>query len=102
MAIIGITACRKIEDYRQAVLHVGGEVRVLEPVEPVADLLQTIDGLLLAGGEDIDPALYGESPHPTVEVNAARDRFEIALVRGARERNLPLFAICRGIQVLNV
>jgi putative glutamine amidotransferase len=102
MPTIGITACRKIEDYRQSVLHVGGEVRVLEPGERVSDVIGAIDGLLLSGGEDIDPARYGEAPHPSVDVNAARDAFEIELVAKAREAQLPLFAICRGAQVLNV
>ncbi len=102
MALIGISACRKIEDYRQAVLHVGGDVRVLAPTEPVADVLASIDGLLLTGGEDVDPALYGETAHPTVDINPLRDAFEIALTKGARDRDLPIFAICRGIQVLNV
>ena len=62
-----------------------------------------IDGLLLSGGEDIAPARYGEVPHPSVvDVDPGRDEFEIALVGEARRRNVPIFAICRGIQVLNV
>ncbi len=102
MPLIGITACRKIEDYRQAVLHVGGEVRVLEPSDAVSEVMAAIDGLLLSGGEDVDPARYGEPRHPSVDVNAGRDAFEIALVEQIRSKGLPLFAICRGIQVLNV
>ncbi len=106
MPTVGLTACRKIEDYRQAVLHVGGEVRVLETGAPgahLAEVLSAIDGLLLTGGEDVAPPRYGETPHPSVvDVNMARDAFEIALVAGARERRLPIFAICRGIQLLNV
>jgi gamma-glutamyl-gamma-aminobutyrate hydrolase PuuD len=66
MPVIGITACRKLEDYRQAVLHVGGEVRVVDASMPVEQALAGIDGLLLTGGGDVAPALYGESPHPTV------------------------------------
>jgi gamma-glutamyl-gamma-aminobutyrate hydrolase PuuD len=103
MALIGITSCRKIEDYRQAVLHVGGDVRLLESSMVIAEALDGIDGLLLTGGEDVDPALYGESRHPSVvDVEPQRDEFEIGLVREARARQLPIFAICRGIQVLNV
>lgn len=103
MPVIGITACRKLEDYRQSILHVGGEVRVLEPSASVQDVLSGIDGLLLTGGEDVTPARYGETPHPTVvDVHAARDEFEIDLVKAARGRSLPIFAICRGVQVLNV
>ena len=103
MPVIGITACHKLEDYRQAILHTRGEVRVLEPSSRVEDALAGIDGLLLAGGEDVAPASYGEAPHPTVvDVDPARDQFEIALIAAARSRNLPIFAICRGVQVLNV
>jgi putative glutamine amidotransferase len=103
MPVIGITACRKLEDYRQAVLHVGGEVRVVDASMPVEQALAGIDGLLLTGGEDVAPALYGESPHPTVvTAEAGRDEFEVGLITAARARDLPLFAICRGVQVLNV
>jgi gamma-glutamyl-gamma-aminobutyrate hydrolase PuuD len=103
MPIIGLTACRKIEDYRQAVLHVGGEVRVVDPSMEAGEIIGSIDGLLLTGGEDVAPARYGEEPHSSVvDVDAARDEFEIALIGEARRRNLPIFAICRGIQMLNV
>ena len=103
MALIGVTNCRKLEDYRQAVLHVGGEVRVLEPSADLAAAMDGIDGLLLTGGGDVDPAKYGEAPHATSQpAEAGRDDFEIGLVKLARERKMPLLAICRGIQVLNV
>ncbi len=102
MALIGITACKKLEDYRQAVLHAGGEVRVLETGTPTATALEGIQGLLLTGGEDVDPARYGETPQPSVEVNPERDAFEIAVIEAARAADLPILAICRGIQVLNV
>jgi putative glutamine amidotransferase len=103
MALIGITACGKLEDYRQAVIHVGGEVRILERSMTPVDALNGIGGLLLPGGGDVEPARYGEEPHPSlVDVEPLRDEFEIALVREARSRNLPIFAICRGLQVLNV
>jgi len=103
MPVIGLTACRKIEDYRQAVLHVGGEVHIVDASMAVGEVIDGIDGLLLTGGEDLAPARYGEAPHPSVvDVDPARDEFEIALVGEARRRNLPILAICRGIQVLNV
>ena len=103
MPIVGITVCRKIEDYRQAVIHVGGEVRLLDPSMKAADVVGGIDALLLTGGEDVAPARYGEQPHPTVvDVNPQRDEFEIALLADARRRDLPVLAICRGIQLLNV
>ena len=103
MPRLGLSACRKIEDYRQAVLHVGGEVHLVDHSMPVHEVMDAIDGLLLTGGEDVAPARYGEATHPSVvDVDAARDEFEFALVGEARRRNLPIFAICRGIQVLNV
>jgi putative glutamine amidotransferase len=103
MPLIGLTACKKIEDYRQAVLHVGGEVRVVDPSMTVDDVFGSIDGLLLTGGEDVSPERYGEQAHPSVvDVDPARDDFEIALIAEGRRRNMPIFAICRGIQILNV
>jgi putative glutamine amidotransferase len=103
MALIAITHCRKLEDYRQSVLHVGGEVRVIDPSMPVAEALAGADGLLLTGGDDVEPERYGEPRHAaTVGAEPGRDEFELGLVAAARARNLPLFGICRGIQVLNV
>jgi putative glutamine amidotransferase len=103
MAVIGISPCRKLEDYRQAILHVGGEPRVLDPSMPIEQALAGIDGLMLTGGDDVAPSLYGEEPHPTVvEAEAGRDEFEIGLINSARARQLPILAICRGVQMLNV
>jgi putative glutamine amidotransferase len=103
MTTIGITSCRKLEDYRQAILHAGGEPRVLDSSKPIDEALEGVAGLLLTGGDDVAPSRYGELAHAaTVEAEPGRDQFEIGLVRAARERNLPIFAICRGIQVLNV
>ncbi len=103
MPLIGITACRKLEDYRQAVLHVGGEVRVIDASMLIEDAMKDIDGLLLTGGDDVAPERYGEPRHAAiVEAEAGRDDFEIALIRAVRARDMPIFAICRGVQVLNV
>jgi putative glutamine amidotransferase len=103
MALIGITVCRKLEDYKQAILHVGGEVRIVDPSMSVEAALEGVDGLMLTGGDDVEPARYGETPHETVvEAEPGRDEFEIGLVNAARARKMPLFAICRGLQVLNV
>lgn len=103
MPRIGLTACRKIEDYRQAVLHVGGDVQIVDASMAPGEVIEGIDGLLLTGGEDVAPARYGEAPHPSVvDVDPARDEFELALVGEARRRDLPILAICRGIQMLNV
>jgi len=103
MAVIGITPCRKLEDYRQSVLHVGGTPQILDPSMTVETALSGVDGLLLTGGDDVAPSRYGEAAHATVvEAEPGRDEHEIALIASARARQLPIFAICRGIQVLNV
>ncbi len=103
MPLIAIAACRKLEDYKQSILHVGGEVRIVDPSMTVDAALEGIDGLLLTGGGDVTPARYGEAPHATVvDAEPGRDEFEIALIAAARTKDLPMFAICRGIQVLNV
>lgn len=70
----------------------------------VAELyMDRLDGILIPGGHDVDPALFGEAPHPRLGiVQRERDDFEIAIVRAALSRDMPLLGICRGIQVLNV
>jgi putative glutamine amidotransferase len=68
-----------------------------------AAVLDSVSGLVLSGGEDVDPARYGEDRHEKVRsVNAARDATEAALIREAKARRMPVLAICRGIQILNV
>jgi putative glutamine amidotransferase len=103
MAVIGITHCRKLEDYKQSVLHVGATPQILEASMSIDEALSGIDGLMLTGGDDVTPSRYGEAPHPAVvAAEPGRDDFEIGLIAAARRRQLPIFAICRGIQVLNV
>lgn len=80
---------------------------VLSPDESIArepgDLLDVLDGLLLAGGSDIDPGTYGVQPHPeTKPAPPGRDEFEIALTHAAIERDMPVLGVCRGMQLLNV
>lgn len=92
--------------YLSAVIAVGG-VPVLLPLgldeARLSRALARADALLLAGGEDMAPALFGEEPHPKLGVvDAERDAAEMALARQALEMGMPLLAICRGIQVLNV
>jgi putative glutamine amidotransferase len=91
-------------DYLESLALAGAEPRVLTPArDPLPDALDGCDGLLLTGGEDVDPARYRDAHrHPTVTIDPARDEYEIALTRAALERHLPIFAICRGVQVLNV
>jgi putative glutamine amidotransferase len=95
------------QTYPAAVQAAGGIAAILPP-DPVATadpdvLLDRIDGLLLAGGSDIDPATYGADPDPeTAGYRAERDEFELALLRRALERDMPALGICRGMQMLNV
>ena len=103
MPLIAITSCRKLEDYRQSVIHAGGEPRIVDSTMTPAGALDGVDGLMLTGGDDVAPTRYGEASHPAVvPAEPARDEFELALVAEARARRLPIFAICRGVQVLNV
>ena len=93
------------DDYVRSVEQAGAIPVVLAPGSPddAAPLLDRLDGLLLSGGVDVDPALFDQAPHPKLRrVDRRRDDLEIALVREAVRRDLPILAICRGIQVLNV
>lgn len=100
---IGVTRCSRLDDYVASVEQAGGRARVLEVSESPRKLVAELDGVLLTGGGDIDPVLYGADRHETVEdAEPGRDEFEIDLARRAVEADLPLLAICRGAQVLNV
>jgi putative glutamine amidotransferase len=95
------------QNYVEAVQRAGGLALMIPPdpeltVDP-AQVLDLIDGLMLAGGADIDPSCYAQEPHPeTVDTVPERDIFEIALARAAIERDLPVLGICRGMQLINV
>ncbi len=93
-------------DYTRAVEQAGGFPVILPTLavgESMHEYFERIDGLLLSGGIDMDPLLYGEEPHLQMGgIDVLRDQLEMALTRGSVERSLPIFAICRGIQVLNV
>jgi putative glutamine amidotransferase len=104
MPLIAVGQNRKMEDYLESVRRTGGEpVEVAVGSESPEHLLARVDGLLLTGGGDVDPMLYGEAAHATFEAaESGRDAYEIALARAAVERGIPFLAICRGMQVLNV
>ncbi len=93
-------------DYWYSVLLAGGEPVQLNPefTQDYDAVLDTLDGLLLTGGGDMDPALYGQAMNGTDanSIYPERDRMEMALTRAALERNMPVFGVCRGIQVINV
>ncbi|HET7218065.1 MAG TPA: gamma-glutamyl-gamma-aminobutyrate hydrolase family protein [Vicinamibacterales bacterium] len=101
--VIGVTRCSRLEDYVASVEQAGGRARILEVNESPRALVNELDAVLLTGGGDIDPVLYGEERHPSVEdAEPGRDEFELDLARRAMSADLPLLAICRGAQVLNV
>jgi putative glutamine amidotransferase len=109
--VIGITsstvenADHLKRNYAQSVWDAGG-IPVALPnlgAEAVGPVLDALDGLLISGGRDVEPRLYGEMEvHPTVELDLLRDAFEMDLIREAYGCDMPILGICRGIQALNV
>lgn len=109
---IGITA--SLEDplivndqnYSNAVFKAGGMPVIIPPlydIDSVEAYLDGLDGLILSGGQDISPLRYDQDPHPKCGVfSDRRDEFEIALYLAARERDIPMLAICRGMQLINI
>ncbi|HUP60344.1 MAG TPA: gamma-glutamyl-gamma-aminobutyrate hydrolase family protein [Thermoanaerobaculia bacterium] len=86
-------------------LRRAGAIPVLIPPQPenAAELVSELDGVLLAGGDDCDPALYGEDRHPTVEpMDPRRQSNDVSLAKAARDRGIPVLGICLGVQVMNV
>lgn len=104
MAVVGLTTCSRLPDYEESITRAGAVVRLLDPTMAGSEAaLDGVQALVLTGGGDVDPQIYGEPPHATFSgAEAGRDAFEIALVRTALERGVPVLAICRGVQVLNV
>jgi len=91
-------------DYVRVIERAGGRPLLIPPSDDgLEETLDVLDGLILSGGSDLDPGTYGHEPHPeTGGVHEERDRAELALLQGALERDLPLLAVCRGSQILNV
>lgn len=91
-------------DYVRAVERAGARPVLVPPsLEGVDETLDALDGVVFTGGSDLDPELYGEPAHPeTFGIVRVRDDAELALLRAALERDMPVLGICRGIQVLNV
>jgi putative glutamine amidotransferase len=93
--------------YVRAIQDAGGLVVMIPPDpslnEEPDEVLDLLDGLILAGGADIDPSAYGAEPHPETKGTVPeRDDFELALARRALDRDIPLLGICRGMQLMNV
>jgi len=113
---VAVTAPRRLVDGRERVtlntayvraLEIAGLVPLAVPTMLAADragaALAAVRGLVLTGGEDVAPDRYGAAPHPRLgEVDPVRDAAELALIAAARQRGMPILAICRGIQILNV
>jgi len=90
-------------DYVRAVSAAGGAPVLVPPGSSLPETLDLVDGLVFSGGSDLDPSLYSADAHPeTGGVIRERDDFELELMRAALERDVPMLAICRGSQVLNV
>lgn len=110
MAIVAITSSgtKNARRYVEVMESAGAEVKVLTPNEHTAlgthELMHDTGGLLLSGGPDIDPSLYGEKPQSSTSLTLNRplDEFELRLLEYALKQDMPILAICRGMQLLNV
>ncbi len=92
-----------LSEYPKGIAAVGGlPVQLTRDADP-ADMIDRLDGLVMTGGADPDPSLYGEDPHPELgEVEPGRDEWELGLIRAALKRRLPMLCVCRGAQLLNI
>ena len=110
MAIVAITSsgAKNARRYVEVMESAGADVRVLMPDDhsdvDTSELMRDVGGLLLCGGPDIDPTLYGDEPDPDagLELNRPLDDLELRVLDYALERDMPVLAICRGMQLLNV
>ncbi|GAB1642472.1 gamma-glutamyl-gamma-aminobutyrate hydrolase family protein [Krasilnikovia sp. MM14-A1259] len=88
--------------YVEAVTLAGGRAVLLPPDDLDADVLRALDGLVLSGGADLGPQLYGAEPQPLTDTRPDRDGAELLLARAALARDLPVLGVCRGMQLLTV
>jgi len=102
--VVAVARSRRPQDYLESIRRAGGDPWLLDPrADRPLDVVGRASALVLTGGGDVDARLYGEAPHPAFSAaEDGRDAFEIELVVRAIESDLPLLAICRGAQVLNV
>ena len=92
-----------LSEYPKVIQRAGGlPVQLTRNTDPV-QIVQRLDGLVMTGGADPDPALYGEDPHPELgAVERGRDDWELALIRAALDARIPMLCVCRGAQLLNI
>jgi putative glutamine amidotransferase len=102
--VIAIAPCGKLHDYEESIRRAGAEPWILDASRDApADVIRTAGGLLLAGGGDLLPSIYGAETHQTYKpAERGRDAYEIELINRALDADIPVLAICRGIQVMNV
>jgi putative glutamine amidotransferase len=104
MPLVAIAPASRNDDYLESARVAGAEPWLLDPSKDAPmDVVRRVAGIMLLGGADVEPSRYGEAPHPTFQASESRrDDYETELIALAIERDLPLLAICRGIQILNV
>src|SRR3954468_14629947 len=101
--LVGVSRCSRMDDYIASLEAAGATARILEVTQSPRSVLGEVSGVLLTGGGDVDPVFYKQERHPAVyDAEAGRDEFEIDLARRAMDADVPMLAICRGMQVLNV
>jgi putative glutamine amidotransferase len=114
--LIGLTAyARKVQynnndvmagmlpmTYVRAVHATGGRAVLITPDDPGTDVLDSLDGIMFAGGADIDAKHWNAEPHPAIDVDEPRDTSELMLMRAALDMDLPTLGVCRGMQVMAV
>src|SRR5678816_4774330 len=95
MPVIAITPCSKQHDYEEAIRRAGGDVRILDyATDSPADVVGQVDGILLPGGDDVLPSIYGAAAHPTFEpAETGRDAYELELARRAADADVPLLSL---------
>ncbi len=102
-AMSGLRFDLHFSDYPRSISAAGGLPVELTRDADVEGLIERLDGLVLSGGADLDPALYGQDPEENLQVpEVDRDEWEMELLRAARKREMPILAICRGLQLVNV
>jgi putative glutamine amidotransferase len=104
MPLIAVAPASRNDDYLESARRAGAEPWLLDRAQDApADVVRRVAGLMLLGGADVEPSRYGEAPHSTFQASETqRDEYETELITLALERDLPLLAVCRGIQILNV